>query len=64
MLGSTSMSETGVQGVTVTDGKTTIDSAKVKDGGTFTFTVTDVIATGYSYNSSLNNETSDSVTAP
>ena len=51
-------------GTTGGDGKVEIESKAVKGGGTFTFTVTNVTATGYTYNSSLNNETSDSVTAP
>ena len=41
-----------------------IESSGVKDGGTFTFTVTDVIKIGYVYNPALNVETFDSVTAP
>jgi len=40
------------------------ESAKVKNGGTFTVTVTDVTAAGLIYNQSLNVETSDSITAP
>jgi hypothetical protein len=52
------------QGQTGQDGKVTLESKAVKGGGTFTFTVTDVSATGYTYNPALNNETSDSVTAP
>jgi hypothetical protein len=51
-------------GVTLADGTVMIESPGVKGGGTFTFTVTDVIKSGYIYNASLNVETSDSVTAP
>ena len=51
-------------GVTGGDGKVTLESGAVKGGGTYTFTVTGVSATGYTYNSSLNVETSDSVTGP
>ena len=57
-------SETGVQGDTGTDGKVTLESKSVKGGGTFTFTVTDVSATGYTYNELLNNMDSNSITAP
>jgi hypothetical protein len=55
--------DSGVQGVTV-DGKYTFTSDTAKGGGSYTFTVTDVTATGYTYNSTLNNETSDSITLP
>jgi Calcineurin-like phosphoesterase/Purple acid Phosphatase, N-terminal domain len=50
------------QGVTGADGKITFNSAKKKNGGTFTFTVTDVVKSGFTYNPTLNVETSDSVT--
>jgi hypothetical protein len=59
--GATSESQ---QGTTEGDGKVTFQSSKVKDGGTFTFCVTDVQASGYTYNPSLNKETCDSITAP
>ena len=49
---------------TGSNGKATLTSDDVKGGGTFTFTVTDVTATGYNYNSSLNNEDYDSITLP
>jgi len=51
-------------GETSQDGKVTLESKAVKGGGTFTFTVTDVSATGYTYNESLNVMDSNSVTAP
>jgi hypothetical protein len=51
-------------GQTGQDGKVTLESKDVKGGGTFTFTVTDVSATGYTYNPSLNVMDSNSVTAP
>jgi hypothetical protein len=51
-------------GSTGADGKVTLTSKSVKGGGTFTFTVTNVAATGYTYNPSMNIETSDSITAP
>ena len=51
-------------GVTGTDGKVTLQSPNKKNGGTFTFTVTNVTATGYQYNSALNVITSKSITAP
>jgi hypothetical protein len=57
-------SETGAQGETGQDGKVTLESKAVKGGGTFTFTVTDVSATGYTYNESLNVMDSNSITAP
>ena len=52
------------QGDTGVDGKVTLESKAVKGGGTFTFCVTDVSATGYTYEPSLNNETCDSITGP
>ncbi len=51
-------------GITGTDGKIMIESPGIKGGGTFTFTVTDVVKSGVVYNSSLNVETSDSITVP
>ncbi len=51
-------------GVTGPDGKVTLTSAPVKGGGTFIFSVTNVLLDGYVYNESLNRETSDSVTTP
>ena len=61
---SVATSETGVQGDTGVDGKVTLESKAVKGGGTYTFTVTDVSATGYTYNPLLNNMDSNSITAP
>jgi len=52
------------EGDTGGDGKITLESDDVKGGGTFRFTVTDVSATGYIYNSSKNNETYDEITVP
>jgi hypothetical protein len=54
----TSMANTG------SDGKVMLESSNKKNGGTFTFTVTNVTKLGFIYNSSLNVETSDSITAP
>jgi hypothetical protein len=51
-------------GTTGSDGKVMLESSSKKNGGTFTFTVTNVTKLGYVYNSSLNVETSDSITAP
>lgn len=51
-------------GVTGPDGTVLIESDSLKNGGTFTFTVTDVVKDGFVYNPSLNVETSDSITAP
>ncbi|MBN1796198.1 MAG: discoidin domain-containing protein [Sedimentisphaerales bacterium] len=53
-----------VSGTTGADGTVTFESSKVRNGGTFTFCVTDVVKSGYIYNSSLNVETCDSITAP
>jgi hypothetical protein len=52
------------QGVTGSDGKVMLESPGKPGGGTFTFTVTDVAMDGYSYNPTLDWETSDSITAP
>ena len=46
------------------DGKVTLQSPKKKNGGTFIFTVTNVVASGYIYNEDLNAETEDSITVP
>ncbi len=51
-------------GTTGSDGKVMLESPEKKDGGTFIFTVTNVTKLGYIYNSSLNVETSDSITPP
>jgi len=46
------------------DGKVKIQSSKVRGGGTFIFSLTDVQASGYTYNSALNVESSDLITNP
>jgi hypothetical protein len=51
-------------GSTGADGKVTLESSTVKNGGTFTFTVTGVLKTDYTYNPSLNVEDSDTIIAP
>jgi hypothetical protein len=51
-------------GSTGADGKVTLESSTVKNGGTFTFTVTDVSKADYTYNPALNVETSDTIVAP
>jgi hypothetical protein len=51
-------------GITGTDGKVTLRSPNARNGGTFTFTVTNVVISGYTYNPGLNLETSDSITNP
>jgi hypothetical protein len=51
-------------GTTGSDGKVMLESPGKKDGGTFTFTVTNVTKLDFIYNSSENEETSDSITAP
>ncbi|AQT67159.1 Alpha-amylase/pullulanase [Anaerohalosphaera lusitana] len=54
-----------VSGTTAADGTLFFETAdKVKNGGTFTFTVTDVTVSGKTYNATLNVETSDSITVP
>jgi hypothetical protein len=49
---------------TDSSGTVVFESSKVKNGGTYTVTVTNVTASGSNYNSGLNVETSDSITAP
>ena len=54
-------------GVTDADGKVSLQSDKVRNaasGTTFTFTVDDVALSGWTYNSTLNVETSDSIIVP
>ncbi len=51
-------------GTTNSNGVVVIESNKKKNGGTFTVTLDSVAVSGYSYNSGLNVETSDSITAP
>ena len=48
-------------GTTDSIGETIIMSSKTKTSGTLTITVSDVSASGYTYNPSLNTETSDSI---
>ena len=52
------------QGVTASDGKVMLESPKTRNGCTFTFTITNIVKSGLTYNSSLNVETSDSITTP
>lgn len=51
-------------GSTDGSGVVVFESGKVRNGGTYTVTVTDVTGSGYNYNPALNVETSDSITAP
>lgn len=51
-----------VSGTTGTNGTVSFQSASIKKSGTFIFTVTNVTKSGFTYNPSLNIETSDSVT--
>lgn len=51
-----------VSGTTDSSGKVTFSTDTVKGGGTFTFTVTNLVMTGWTYDSSKNVETSDSIT--
>jgi hypothetical protein len=53
-----------VSGATGSDGKVTLSSGSVTGGGTFTFTVTNVVKTGWTYDPAKNVETSDSITLP
>jgi len=53
-----------VNGVTDATGKVTLSSGSVKGGGTFTFTVTNIVKTGNTYDPSKNVETSDTITLP
>ncbi|MDQ4123928.1 MAG: PKD domain-containing protein [Acidobacteriota bacterium] len=50
-----------VTGTTNSSGQIVFNSSSVKTRGTFTFTVTNLSASGYTYNSTLNKETSDSI---
>jgi hypothetical protein len=52
------------QGVTGSDGKVMLESPGKNGGGTYTFTVTDIALGGFSYNPTLNLETSDSIAVP
>jgi len=52
-----------VSGTTGADGTVTLTSLKAKGTFTYTFTVTDVAATGYTYDPGLNVETSDSISS-
>ncbi len=54
-----------VSGNTNADGQVSFTSGKVKKANaTFTFTVNDVVKSGYVYDPGLNNETSDTVVVP
>ena len=53
-----------VSGVTGTDGAVRFESGKVRHAATFTFTVNDVHKSGYTYDSDLNNEDSDTIEVP
>ena len=50
--------------VTGPDGTVMMESAACKVDGTVYFTITDVSASGYTYDPALNNETADSITYP
>lgn len=56
--------ESAVSNATSGDGKVTLESSKVKEGATFTFRVTDIVLSGYTYDRDSNVETEDSVTVP
>jgi len=53
-----------VNGVTGSDGKIKLSSGSVTGGGTFTFTVTNVVKTDWTYDPAQNVETSDTITLP
>jgi hypothetical protein len=53
-----------VSGDTIGDGTVTLQSSNKKNGGTWTFTVDDVVKTGWTYDEGANVETSDSITCP
>ena len=50
------------EGITGVDGTVMIESPWVRDGGTFVFTVTDIVKSGCTYDPNSNVETSDSIT--
>jgi hypothetical protein len=49
---------------TAGDGTVTLDSSGKKKGGTWTFCVTDVVKSGWTYDDTANVETCDQITAP
>jgi hypothetical protein len=53
-----------VSGSTDSSGNVTLTSSGKKGGGTWTFCVTDVTKSGWTYNASANVETCDTITAP
>jgi hypothetical protein len=57
-------SSSSVSGDTAGDGTVSFDADKVKNGGTWTFTVDDVVKSGWTYDAGANVETSDSITCP
>lgn len=52
-----------VTGTTAADGSVVLESSTVRNGGTYVFTVDDVVLSGVVYDASLNIESSDSITA-
>lgn len=55
------MSSVIVSGTTGTNGTVTFASAQARTSGTFTFTVTGITRTGYTYDAAANVETTDSI---
>jgi len=53
-----------VSGNTDASGNVTLNSSKKSGGGAWTFCVTNVVKSGWTYNSSANVETCDTITAP
>jgi hypothetical protein len=57
-------SSSSPSGDTAGDGTVSFDADKVKNGGTWTFTVDDVVKSGWTYDENANVETSDQITCP
>jgi hypothetical protein len=53
-----------VNGDTAGDGTVTLESSNKKNGGTWTFCVTDVVKSGWVYDDAANVETCDQITCP
>jgi hypothetical protein len=53
-----------VDGDTAGDGTVTLESSNKKNGGTWTFCVTDVAKSGWTYDDTANVETCDQITCP
>jgi subtilisin len=60
----TGATSNSVSGTTDANGQVTLSSTAKKNGGTWQFCVTNVTKSGWTYNSSANVETCDTITAP